>query len=234
MVFIWKLKLLKGYVTKACVHSWALMALTSLFWGLHHSLPKRPLSAETWVFSPCLSYIIGIPHLSDVHPHQSCCLWLSMDLIDSGFLSWAWACLITTVLPNDRWTVSDSWLSSPTLILTPSCELTSWLALRFASSPWSWLMIWTRGWNLTIISGSALLALLRYSGTGPWLGRNLSSWPYDHALLSVPQGATSFRCSLTLCLVGIFFVVPKDRSSHCLRIFLPAVSASRAVQKSSV
>lgn len=97
MVFIWKLKLLKG-----CVHSWALMALTSLFWGLHHSLPKRPLSAEAWVFSPCLSYIIGIPHLSDVHPHQSCCLWLSMDLIDSGFLSWAWTCLIITVLPNDH------------------------------------------------------------------------------------------------------------------------------------
>lgn len=48
---------------------------------------------------------------------------------------------------------------------------------------------------------------------GPWLK-------------PVPQGAASLWCSLTLCLVGFFFVVPKDNSSYWLRIFLLVDSAS--------
>lgn len=53
-------------------------------------------------------------------------------------------------------------------------------------------------------------------------------------LLSVPQGAASFRDSLTLDLVGIFFVVSKYTSSCSLWIFLLVDLPSGAVQKSSV
>lgn len=129
------------------------------------------------------------------------CLWLAMDPTDWDILAWAWTCLITVILPNDHWTVSDPWLPLSDLILAPSCELTSWLDLRFASSPWTWLIIWTLGWNLPSLGLPCLPCL----GTGPWLARSLSWWPYHcalHVLLPVLHGAASLWWSLTLCLVG--------------------------------
>ena len=73
---------------------------------------------------------------------------------------------------------------------------------------------------------------------GLWDGAMASEepswWPYSYALLSVPQGAANLQCSLTLFLIEIFFIIPKDSSLYCLTIFLMADSASRAVEKSSV
>lgn len=164
-------------------------------------------------------------------------LWLAMDPIDWDILAWAWTWLITVVLPNDHWTVSDPWLPLPDLILAPSCELTSWLDLRFASSPWNWLMIWTLGWNLPSLG----LPCLPCIGTAGWGLGWLGAHPDDHIVVLYMFYSLSFReqpafggAWYCAWLVGIFFVVPKDSSSYWLRIFLLADSASRAVLKWSV
>lgn len=92
----------------------------------------------TWVLSPCFSCITGVL----MTPPGA------VDPIDSIFLPWAWTCLITVVPLSGHWTVPDLWLPSPDQIQNQKSELASWLDLTFVSSPWTWQMIRTLGWNL--------------------------------------------------------------------------------------
>ena len=138
VVLVWELEHLKGYATIA------LGALTDLNGPVLLLLgPSLQPTQETY-----FSWGLGLQSLSelhhrhpDVHLHQShVCDWPWTPLIQTSWPERG-TCLITMVVPNHHWTAYDSWLPSPDLILTPSCELTSWLNLRFASSPWTLLMV---------------------------------------------------------------------------------------------
>ena len=87
--------------------------------------------------------------LSSAQPQL--CLCLDIDHVElepdlqTDFLAWTWTCLIAMDLPV--WSLHCVWprLWLLDLILTLTCQLTSWLDLRPASSPqtclWSGLLI---------------------------------------------------------------------------------------------
>lgn len=106
------------------------------FSGPPHSLLGSPNSAQSWAFSPYLSYAIGVldsssvtavlchgsrpwpatwfPSLTLILPHHygptqwSLSDWLLSSVMQIDFLAWSWTCLITMKFLDFSWTCLPS------------------------------------------------------------------------------------------------------------------------------